>query len=197
MTLQHLTLVNGKTTPTKAIPPAPEAACSQGYDDGEGGALYMRDGNLTVIDCIFTGNQAAQLGPDTGGGAIYITGSKHGAVIVGSTFTNNNGANAGAVGSLFAELDIYNSLFENNTATGHDANNDDTTRNVHGHEQRPVRDRLGRQRRRDLRRRQRLQHHAVRRRGPEQRRGDERVRRRPLLHQRRLRRASSPSPTRR
>jgi hypothetical protein len=129
VTLQHIALVNGKTTPTDMIPPAPagETACSQGYDDGEGGALYMRDGNLTVIDCIFDGNQAAQLGPDTGGGAIYITGSKHGAVIVGSTFANNSGANAGAVGSLYAELDIYNSLFEHNTATGHDANKNDTS----------------------------------------------------------------------
>jgi polymorphic membrane protein len=129
VTLQHLALVNGKTTPTDMIPPAPtgEPACSQGYDDGEGGALYMRDGNLTVIDCIFDGNQSAPLGPDTGGGAIYMLGSKHGAVIVGSTFTNNSGANGGAVGSLYAELDIYNSLFENNKATGHDANNDDTT----------------------------------------------------------------------
>jgi hypothetical protein len=51
-----------------------------------------------------------------------MLGSKHGAVIVGSTFTNNSGANGGAVGSLYAELDIYNSLFENNKATGHDAN---------------------------------------------------------------------------
>ena len=107
--------------------PAGEPACSQGYDDGEGGALYMRDGNLTVIDCIFDGNQSAPLGPDTGGGAIYMEGSKNGAMIVGSTFTNNSGANAGAVGALYAELDIYNSLFENNTATGHDANNNDTT----------------------------------------------------------------------
>jgi hypothetical protein len=48
-------------------------------------------------------------------------------VIVGSTFTNNSGANAGAVGALFAELDIYNSLFEDNTATGHDANNNDAS----------------------------------------------------------------------
>jgi hypothetical protein len=129
VTLQQLALVNGKTTPTDMIPPAPagEPACSQGYDDGEGGALYMRDGNLTVIDCIFDGNQSAPLGPDTGGGAIYMLGSKHGAVIVGSTFTNNSGANAGAVGSLYAELDIYNSLFESNKATGHDANNNDTT----------------------------------------------------------------------
>jgi hypothetical protein len=122
LTLQHISLVNGKTTPTDMIPAASQAACSQGYDDGQGGALFMRDGNLTVIDAIFTGNQAAQLGPDTGGGAIYLEGSKHGAVIVGSTFSNNSGANAGAVGALFGELDIYNSLFENNTATGHDAN---------------------------------------------------------------------------
>jgi hypothetical protein len=127
LTLQHISLVNGKTTPTDMIPAAPQAACSQGYDDGQGGALFMHDGNLTVIDAIFSGNQAAQLGPDTGGGAIYVEGSKHGSLIVGSTFTNNSGANAGAVGSLIGELDIYNSLFENNTATGHDANGDDTT----------------------------------------------------------------------
>ncbi len=129
VTLQHLALVNGKTNPVDMIPAAPagEPACSQGYDDGQGGAIFMRDGNLTVIDCLFDGNQAAPLGPDTGGGAIYMEGSKHGAVIVGSTFSNNSGANAGAIGALFAELDIYNSLFENNTATGHDANNDDTS----------------------------------------------------------------------
>jgi hypothetical protein len=126
VTLQHLTVVNAKTTPTKAIPTA-MVPCSQGFDDGEGGALYMRDGNLTVVDCTFSHNQAAQLGPDTGGGAIYITGSKHGAVIAGSVFTDNSAANAGAVGGLFAELDIYDSLFQNNTATGNGANNDDAS----------------------------------------------------------------------
>ena len=127
VTLQHLTLINAKTTPTQAIPTAP-APCSQGWDDGEGGALYMRDGNLTVIDCTFSHNQAAQLGPDTGGGAIYILGSKHGALIVSSTFTNNAASNAGALGGLFAELDIYNSVFTSNTATGNGANNDDATK---------------------------------------------------------------------
>ncbi len=127
LTLQHLRLVNAKSNPTDMIPAAPQAACSQGYDDGQGGALFMRDGNLLVVDCVFDGNQAAPLGPDTGGGAIYLEGSKNGAVIVSSTFTNNSGANAGAVGALFGELDIYNSLFENNTATGHDANNNDAS----------------------------------------------------------------------
>jgi hypothetical protein len=127
LTLQHITLVNGKTTPTQAIPSAP-APCSQGWDDGQGGALYMRDGNLTVIDSIFTNNQAAPVGPDTGGGAIYVLGSKNGALIVGSTFSNNTASNAGAVGGLFTQLDVYNSFFTGNTASGHDANNNDPTK---------------------------------------------------------------------
>jgi hypothetical protein len=127
LTLQHIALVNGKSTPTEAIPEAP-APCSQGFNDGEGGAVYMRDGYLTVIDSIFTGNQAAPLGPDTGGGAIYVLGSKAGVVIAGSTFSGNSASNAGAVGGLFAELQIYNSLFTNNKAIGHDANNDDASK---------------------------------------------------------------------
>jgi hypothetical protein len=124
LTLQHITLSNGKTTPTQAIPAAP-SPCSQGWDDGEGGALYMRDGTLVVIDSLFTGNQGAPLGPDTGGGAIYVLGSKNGALIVGSTFSNNTASNAGAMGGLFTELDVYDSLFTNNTASGRDANNND------------------------------------------------------------------------
>lgn len=127
LTLQHITLAHGKATPVEAIPTAP-APCSQGYNDGEGGAIYMRDGNLVIIDAIFVDNQAAPLGPDTGGGAIYINGSKDGVLIVGSTFTGNKASNAGAVGCLFAELDVYNSLFQNNQATGHDANNDDASK---------------------------------------------------------------------
>ena len=127
LTLQHISLVDGKQTPTQRIPVAP-APCSQGWDDGEGGALYMRDGNLTVIDSIFTGNQAAMLGPDTGGGAIYVLGSKRGALIVSSTFTNNTASNAGAVGGLFCELDVYDSLLTGNTAAGNGANNDDPSK---------------------------------------------------------------------
>ena len=127
VTLQRLALVHGKATPTEAIPPRP-APCSQGWNDGEGGAVYMRDGNLNVIDSIFRDNQAAPLGPDTGGGAIYVLGSKHGVVIAGSTFERNAGSNAAAVGGLFAELHIVDSLFTGNTALGHDANNDDASR---------------------------------------------------------------------
>jgi hypothetical protein len=126
VTLQNLSLINGRAIPTEAIPTAP-APCSQGWNDGEGGALYMRDGNLTVVNCTFSHNQAAPLGPDTGGGAIYLLASKSGAVIAGSVFTNNAASNAGAVGALFGQLTIYNSLFQSNTATGNGANNDDSS----------------------------------------------------------------------
>jgi hypothetical protein len=127
VTLQHLTVVNGKTTPTKKIPPAPPP-CSQGWNDGEGGALYMRDGNLTIIDCTFSNNQGAPSGPDTGGGAIYLLGSKSGVIIEGSVFTNNKASNAGAVGGLFAELAIYNSRFQDNVATGSGANGNEPSK---------------------------------------------------------------------
>jgi hypothetical protein len=127
LTLQHLTLQNGKTTPTEVIPVAP-APCSQGYNDGEGGALYMRDGGLNVIDCVFKSNHGAPLGPDTGGGAIYVLGSKPGVVIVNSTFSNNDASNGGGVGALFSELNIYNSLFTGNKAIGHDANNNEPSK---------------------------------------------------------------------
>jgi hypothetical protein len=127
LTLQHLALINAKSTPTEAIPAAP-SPCSQGWNDGQGGAVYMRDGNLTVIDSIFTGNQAAPLGPDTGGGAIYVQGSKHGVVVAGSTFAKNAAANAGALGGLFAELHVYDSLFEQNAAVGNGANNNDASK---------------------------------------------------------------------
>ncbi len=127
LTLQHIALVNGKETPSVAIPTAP-APCSQGFNDGEGGALYMRDGNLTIIDSIFENNQAAPLGPDTGGGAIYVLGSKHGGIIVHSSFRGNQAANAGAVGGLFCEWDIYDSLFDGNKAIGNGANSDDASK---------------------------------------------------------------------
>jgi len=133
LTLQHLRLINGKSTPTDAIPPCgpdggiSNTACSTGYDDGEGGALYVQDGNVRIIDCTFADNQAALLGPDTGGGAIYLYGTGSPAYIAQSTFEDNTASNAGAVGMLWAGAFIFNSLFEGNSAVGTGANNDDPT----------------------------------------------------------------------
>jgi len=133
LTLQHLQLINGKAIPAVAIPAcAPDggvsnAQCSQGWDDGQGGALYMQDGLLRVIDVTFAHNQAALLGPDTGGGALYLYGTGQPAYVVQSTFRNNTASNAGAMGMLWAGAFIFNSLFEGNSAVGTGANNNDPT----------------------------------------------------------------------
>jgi hypothetical protein len=124
VTIQHMAFAHGHVAGSMPIPSAP-APCSQGFNDGEGGAIYVRDGNLTVIDSLFTDNSAAPLGPDVGGGAIRMLGSKHGVIVIGSTFRNNAASNGAAIGCLFSEMDLYNSVFDSNTATGRDANNND------------------------------------------------------------------------
>jgi hypothetical protein len=125
LTLQHVVLQNGKASGTMMLPPA-SGTCSQGYTDGQGGALLVRDGALRAIDVTFLNNHAAEIGPDTGGGAVYLMGSKP-AYIASCTFKGNSASNAGAIGSLFATDFIYDSLFEDNEATGHGGNDIDTT----------------------------------------------------------------------
>jgi hypothetical protein len=133
LTLERIHLTNGKTTPTEMIAACPAAngipntACSTGYDDGQGGAVNMQDGSLRVIDCIFDHNQAAMLGPDTGGGAIYLFGTGVPSYIVASTFQDNTASNAGGIGMLWAGAFILNSLFEGNSAVGTGANDNDAT----------------------------------------------------------------------
>jgi hypothetical protein len=121
ITLQHLAFQNGKATGTALMPePAP---CSQGFDtDAGGGAVYVRDGVLHVVDCTFTNNAGATPGPDVAGGAVYVNGSM-GATIVGSRFTGNTCSNGGAVGSLNSDLAIYDSVLSGNSATGTGGNN--------------------------------------------------------------------------
>ena len=50
-----------------------------------------RGGSVTAIDCSFADNDAALLGPDVAGGAIYGIGVGA-TTIVGCTFTNNRAA---------------------------------------------------------------------------------------------------------
>jgi hypothetical protein len=125
LTLQHITFAHGHAAGTMPYAPAP-LPCSSGYYDGAGGALQMRDGVLHVIDATFLNNEAEPLGPDVGGGAIYLNGSL-GGVVTGSTFVNNSGSNAGAIGSLNSELDVYDSDFEGNAALGFGANSNDAS----------------------------------------------------------------------
>jgi hypothetical protein len=125
LVLQRLTLTRGKATGTEMFPPA-SPPCSQGYQNGGGGAVLVQDGVLVVIDSTFTNNQSASPGPDVAGGAIYVIGSAS-TTIVGSRFSDNSGSNGGAVGSLFSDLTLVNDVFERNHATGSGANSDNAT----------------------------------------------------------------------
>jgi hypothetical protein len=132
VTIQNLTLQNGAASGTPiAVAPAP---CSQGtQNDGGGAAIYLRDGILHVWNTLFKNNVGAAVGPDVGGGAIYVLGSL-GTTIVGSTFQSNSAANGGAVGALWGNLSIYNSQFTSNQATGNGANTINSACPVNGGE---------------------------------------------------------------
>ena len=146
LTVMNLTLSHGKISGTMKYAPAP-APCSQGYYDGYGGALFVRDGEVLILDTVFDGNTAEELGPDVGGGALSLQGVLK-ATIIGSTFANGSASNGGAIESLNSDFDVYNSVFSNNTATGNGANSNDATKCsvVATNGQEPGR--LGRQRRR-------------------------------------------------
>jgi hypothetical protein len=126
LTLQNITFAHGHAVGTMPIASAP-LPCSSGYYDGAGGALQMRDGVLNVVNATFLDNEAEKVGPDVGGGAIYLNGALDG-VVVGSTFLDNSGSNSGAIGSLNSDLDVYNSTFQGNAALGFGANSNDASK---------------------------------------------------------------------
>jgi hypothetical protein len=127
LTLQHLTLANGRAVGTVQFVEHPGTECPTGTMDGQGGALFMRDGVLHAVDVVFRNNQAALLGPDTGGGAVYLLGVKP-ATIATCSFLGNQASNGGGLGGLFATYTVYDSLFDGNDATGFGANDIDASR---------------------------------------------------------------------
>lgn len=125
LTVQRLTFNHAKATGTMMFPAA-NPPCSQGYQDGAGGAILMTSGILHVVDSTFTGNLAADIGPDVAGGAIYATGSVD-TTIVGSQFDGNAASNGGAVGSLNSDLTLVDDTFSQNQAQGQGANSTNGT----------------------------------------------------------------------
>lgn len=120
LTVQRITLTRAKSSGTTMFPAA-SPPCSQGYEDGAGGAILMTSGTLHVIDSTFTNNQAVDIGPDVAGGAIYTTGSVD-TTIVGSQFDGNSASNGGAVGSLNSDLTLINDTFSQNRSLGEGGN---------------------------------------------------------------------------
>ena len=105
---------------------------------GGGGAIHAQGGSLKVYNARFFNNVCDDLGSDVGGGAIrkldYLVAAGAGPArpvwVVNSTFgggpsLGNSCANGGALSSIGVSWNILNSLFSENTAVGHGANDGD------------------------------------------------------------------------
>ena len=107
LTVQNLTFRDGST---QSLP---------GTTTDSGGAAIYRGtfGTLNVIDSYFFDNVGPTSGQDVAGGAIYSFGATP-TTIVGSVFQNNRCSSGGALGHLFAHLELVNSILDGNMATG-------------------------------------------------------------------------------
>jgi len=125
LTFQRITLSNGRSSGPMLAVQGTTGNCSRGYElEGGGGAIWSRNARLRLIEVSLFNNAGPDLGPDVGGGAVYVVGSLE-TTVVRSTFVGNNAANGGAIGSLFGGLTVTDSVFGNNEATGWGANGDD------------------------------------------------------------------------
>ena len=110
-------MMRGRDVGINFLPRDGDKTCAWGYHEGGGGAMSTRDVNIRIWGVTFEGNRGPDIGPDVAGGAIYSMGSKY-MIVANSTFRNNTASNGGAIGALHVESRIYNSVFENNRATG-------------------------------------------------------------------------------
>lgn len=116
LSLQRITLIDGQST-----------GQSYGRDDVlGGGAVFVRGGQVRVVNARFFNHRTEADGPDLGGGALRLVGTQS-ATVVGSTFggtlaLGNRSSNGGAISTLGASLAVYNSAFSHNQTLGSGAN---------------------------------------------------------------------------
>ncbi|CAE7357433.1 grlQ [Symbiodinium necroappetens] len=139
------TILNGSTNHrVMNIPPSAALVILRGLTNhaaGEGGAIAVRDGELTAQDCLFTGNSAHSGGAvdvvnadatfqrcefngntsESAGGAMHLTGpslaGRIAVTIEGSAFRQNMaGEIGGAMHSSLAGIALEDTLFDSNAA---------------------------------------------------------------------------------
>jgi hypothetical protein len=111
LVVQNMTFVDGNST-------------GQTAEGGGGGAIFVRGGQLKIIDSTFVGNRCDATGPDLGGGAVRALSQYAGrpVIVAGSTFRRGVCSNGGAVSSIGVSWSIYDSVFAGNKAIGRGAN---------------------------------------------------------------------------
>ena len=116
LTVQNMIFVNGNSVGEK-------------IEGGGGGAIFVRGGQLKIVNSKFFNNQCDPTGPDVGGGAVRALSiyNDNPVYVVNSTFggrpdLGNKCANGGALSSIGVSYSVLNSVFINNQAIGRGAN---------------------------------------------------------------------------
>ncbi len=96
----------------------------QRFDGGGGGAIFVRGGQLRIVNSVFSGNRCDPDGPDIGGGAIRALSQYDNlpVYVVNSRFIANVCSNGGALSSIGVSWTVLNSRFLDNRAIGIGAN---------------------------------------------------------------------------
>ena len=94
------------------------------YEGGGGGAIFVRGGQLSIVNATFTGNRCDPTGPDLGGAAVRALSQYRGrpVTVVRSTFTRGVCSNGAALSSIGVSWSISDSVFTDNRAIGRGAN---------------------------------------------------------------------------
>jgi hypothetical protein len=93
-------------------------------EGGGGGAVFVRGGQLTVLDSAFVGNRCDPTGPDLGGAGLRVLSQYEGrpVVVARTRFEGNVCANGGGISSIGVSWRIFDSAFTRNDAIGNGAN---------------------------------------------------------------------------
>ena len=123
LVLQNLTFVRGDATRQQNL------RGPRGNNIGGGGAVFVRGGQLKVVNSRFFRNECTSAGPDVGGAAIRVLShyDKTPVYIVNSTFGGARGlggrcSNGGALSSIDVSWVVLNSVISHNAAIGRGQN---------------------------------------------------------------------------
>lgn len=111
LTVQNLAFIDGNATGERT-------------EGGGGGAIFVRGGQLRVVNSTFVDNRCDATGPDVGGAAIRALSQFDGrpVEVIGSTFRGGVCSNGGALSSIGVSWRIVDSRFTDNEAIGNGAN---------------------------------------------------------------------------
>lgn len=96
----------------------------ESYERGGGGAIFVRGGQLRIVNSRFVRNRCKTTGPDVGGAAVRALEQwrDRPVYVVDSVFRGGRCSNGSGLSSIGVSWRVLNSVFRNNKAIGHGAN---------------------------------------------------------------------------